>query len=120
MIKTYVSVAFLADTLQVSERVIRYWAARRLIPGAIKIGRSWRFRLEDATAWLENKHSEMELQPLWSPSINDHEVRSIRLASMLPESQDESPLARELREMLLKKAAASKRRQSEQSGKLAT
>lgn len=120
MIATYVSVAFLASSLDTSERVIRYWAARGLIPGGIKTGRSWRFRLDDVTTWLEDRHADMERRIAWSQSTNGPEAPSIKPASPSLGTHDESPLAREVRERLLKRGSASKTRAIDPCAKMGT
>jgi excisionase family DNA binding protein len=51
----FLSCQEVADLLKVSRRTLCNWAAWKTIP-AFKIGRQWRFRAADITAWIK-RHS---------------------------------------------------------------
>ncbi len=57
---TLLNVKQVADYLQLKESTIYSWAQDGKVP-AIKIGRTWRFRLTDLDEWLERHLQGEEL-----------------------------------------------------------
>lgn len=68
------SLKSLAERLDVSERTLAYWAQRNMLPGAIKLGRSWKVRAADVDEWLKGKHQ-------WQQSTNGRVVPISKPAS---------------------------------------
>lgn len=88
----YISAKELGELLSVSSRVIAYWARRGLIPGAIKVGKEWRFRVSDVNNWLAKQHiwqASAEVYE-WPHSTPDQVPPTTGRGSRLPERRTDA------------------------------
>ncbi|TGT64141.1 DNA-binding protein [Mesorhizobium sp. M2E.F.Ca.ET.166.01.1.1] len=91
--------------LAVSDRTIRYWAARGMIPGAKRVGRQFRFRLTEVDAWLNT----MDVSPQqgkvhqWPTFTSAKDQQSIKPASMSVATPSENQLASKVAMLLNKR-----------------
>ncbi|RWG10510.1 MAG: helix-turn-helix domain-containing protein [Mesorhizobium sp.] len=104
----WISARQLAETLGVSDRTIRYWAARGMVPGAKRIGRQFRFRLTEVDAWLDN----MDVSPQqgkvhqWPTSTSAKDQRSTKPVSGSVETRSANPLDLNVQRLLNKRQTA--------------
>ncbi|TIW53551.1 MAG: helix-turn-helix domain-containing protein [Mesorhizobium sp.] len=103
-----ISAKTLAVMLDVSDRTIRYWAARGMIPGTIRVGRQFRFRLTEVEAWLNTMDvSQQQGKVQWPTSTSVKDQPSIRPASGSPEALLENQLLATAQRLLSKRQTAS-------------
>ncbi|TPJ51787.1 helix-turn-helix domain-containing protein [Mesorhizobium sp. B2-6-4] len=98
----WVSTKRLADRLAVSDRTIRYWAARGMIPGAARIGRQFRFRLTEVDHWLNNmdvSHKQRKVQE-WPTFTLEKDQQSTKRASASGATPSENQLGLNVQRLL--------------------
>ncbi|WP_353645695.1 helix-turn-helix domain-containing protein [Mesorhizobium sp. WSM2239] len=106
----WVSARQLASELLVSDRTIRYWAARGMIPGAVRIGRQFRFRLTDVEDWLNKKGVPQKQGDTfeWPKFTFGNDQPSIKPASKLAAKPLEDQLDITVQRLLKKRQMRSK------------
>ena len=57
--KKWISIEELAEYLDVSAVTIRFWIRSGKDIPAVRIGRQWRFRIEEIDEWIESGRSEL-------------------------------------------------------------
>ncbi|RWD43931.1 MAG: helix-turn-helix domain-containing protein [Mesorhizobium sp.] len=105
---TWMSTKQLAEALAVSDRTIRYWAARGVIPGAIRIGRQFRFRLTEVNDWLNTmdvSHQQRKVHQ-WPTFTSEKDQQPTRLASRSEIKSSEGPLDLNVQRLLRRRQTA--------------
>ncbi|RWM32576.1 MAG: DNA-binding protein [Mesorhizobium sp.] len=105
----WMSTRQLAEALGVSDRTIRYWAARGTIPGAIRIGRQFRFRLTEVEVWLDNmdvSHHQQRKVHQWPTSTLETDQKSIKRVSASETTPSVSQLDLDVQRLLNKRQTA--------------
>ncbi|WP_432442993.1 helix-turn-helix domain-containing protein [Nitratireductor aquibiodomus] len=107
----WISTTQLAEELAVTDRTIRYWAARGMIPGAIRVGRQFRFRLTVIEDWLNNSDISLQQRDAhqWPRSISENDQQSTKHVSPSTENLSAAQLAADVQSLLKKRQIASKR-----------
>jgi len=67
--KTFLATREVAELLQVTTRTIRLWAELSEIP-AVRIGRQWRFRPLEISAWLAERVNSVTGSPTPEPPVD--------------------------------------------------
>ncbi|RWM86447.1 MAG: DNA-binding protein [Mesorhizobium sp.] len=101
----WMSTRQLAEALDVSDRTIRYWAVRGTIPGAIRIGRQFRFRLTEVEVWLDNmdvSHQQRKVHQ-WPTFTLETDQKSIKRASASEAKPSVSQLDLDVQRLLKKR-----------------
>ncbi|TPL66991.1 helix-turn-helix domain-containing protein [Mesorhizobium sp. B2-4-1] len=98
----WISAKQLADALSVSDRTIRYWAARGMIPGAARIGRQFRFRLTEVEGWLNTMDVSQQQRKVhqWPISTYEKDQRSTKPVSASGTTPSENPLGLNVQRLL--------------------
>ncbi|WP_206631270.1 helix-turn-helix domain-containing protein [Mesorhizobium sp. M7A.F.Ca.MR.362.00.0.0] len=98
----WISTKHLAETLDVSDRTIRYWAVRGMIPGAKRVGRQFRFRLTDVDAWLNNLDVSQQQRKVqqWPTYTLEKDQPSTKRVSALETTPSESQLDLDVQRLL--------------------
>lgn len=109
MASEYTSLNDISDELGLSVRTLRYWAARGMLPGAVRFGRTWLVLRTEYQGWKAQKHNEQTARvQAWQSSIDDPEARITTLASASGVSFEGSALLREA-ELRLKRRPTSRK-----------